>query len=918
MGDKRRTASEFDVPRPEDLDLLRRAASQLDTDQVLSLLSALSKKDADGVRRLKVALHVRIDPRRNLRAFADQVRRKLLGCPARVLPGTCSTLGSSVTDSAVELLGEHADHPTRSQLEAIIDPLIERHGTEAVRLCLATVACTEMPAAPELRALLRSDERLRLPEDRREVFAAGGGEPEGDGLDGGQRGIEEPDRDDDDRVGGAGRHSTETLEQRRTFEPLDRLLITTAIATLLGEEGSFEPEELVELVQGVVSLNSRRKKSYFHVGFVESLGLEIPPPQSEGMNEERWLWYWAGRLYGMARRNDREALIQVCDGEGLRWLFMVCATPEFGVGVADFVVEALAESDRVHLVEQFLKVLPVTERERMLGEPVFMRARAMLSTEPSSAATLFAALDRRLTALFGLRQKEPVPLPGPDPEELARTREFAFRVRRYLAASRRALGDFPSARAIAEELLASADELGPRSVALARVERALVEVGVRHLSDIRVPPPQQEQTIAERLDPVVEDLRNAFRSDPRSAQASYLLGIHAFCRKDYESSFRYLEVAESAMTGEEIYATTGLAAEAAFYQGLALLAQVDVARVDTAWAAISRSLDKGMRPHRDRVLEAAQALMVMDRQDRAVELVLRYAKGKSLRPFFEILAEAVGAGDLRATEALVQLGSKPPDVDDGDWLSTLVRGVRAAAAADRLDLAEGILDLADDLVQVGSRESLEMWLACVDGSSDLRELLGHEDAELRCVELLYRLGRPEEARERLEQLIWRIHDKPNYALEDLLGLWGQYGASVAAIDELRSRILGDGEEAEHPVVTVTDSPMTILFVGGNETQKQYREAIEAELELRYGSMVRVEWFFTGWSPNWGEHAERIERRFTEAAAMVIMQFVRTNLGRRLRRRAGEAGLPWIACTGHGRDAILRSVEQAVVVVSARR
>jgi hypothetical protein len=51
---------------------------------------------------------------------------------------------------------------------------------------------------------------------------------------------------------------------------------------------------------------------------------------------------------------------------------------------------------------------------------------------------------------------------------------------------------------------------------------------------------------------------------------------------------------------------------------------------------------------------------------------------------------------------------------------------------------------------------------------------------------------------------------------------------------------------------------------------------------------------------------------------MIMTFVRTLLGRRIRRTAGEAGLPWVACTGHGRAAIEAAIDRAICLVEKRR
>ncbi|MCU1461740.1 MAG: hypothetical protein JWO37_1815 [Acidimicrobiales bacterium] len=115
--------------------------------------------------------------------------------------------------------------------------------------------------------------------------------------------------------------------------------------------------------------------------------------------------------------------------------------------------------------------------------------------------------------------------------------------------------------------------------------------------------------------------------------------------------------------------------------------------------------------------------------------------------------------------------------------------------------------------------------------------------------------------------------------------------------------------------TSSGASITVLFVGGNETQDRYHHPIETSVGRRFGGRVRIEWFPTGWRSNWPKEAARVEARYGGADVVVLMSYVRTMLGQRLRRSAGQAGLPWVACTGHGRAAIERAVEQAVELVT---
>ena len=105
----------------------------------------------------------------------------------------------------------------------------------------------------------------------------------------------------------------------------------------------------------------------------------------------------------------------------------------------------------------------------------------------------------------------------------------------------------------------------------------------------------------------------------------------------------------------------------------------------------------------------------------------------------------------------------------------------------------------------------------------------------------------------------------------------------------------------------------ILFLGGNETQARYQEEIRRRLEQDF-PRARLDFHFLGWSSNWGRQLDQMSSSLERADAFVLMRFLRTMCGRELRKIAGRRSIPWIACTGHGRDAIEAAIRRAVRVV----
>jgi hypothetical protein len=106
----------------------------------------------------------------------------------------------------------------------------------------------------------------------------------------------------------------------------------------------------------------------------------------------------------------------------------------------------------------------------------------------------------------------------------------------------------------------------------------------------------------------------------------------------------------------------------------------------------------------------------------------------------------------------------------------------------------------------------------------------------------------------------------------------------------------------------------IVFVGGNETQAQYHRAIEADIEALYGRDIVIAWF-EGWGSSWNAIERAAHAQMTDADAVVVMTMVRTLLGASVRRRAGELDLPWVSCQGTGRQSLMASIEETLLVIA---
>ena len=276
---------------------LKAAFSALGQNDLADFVRRCGSNELDHIARL---LKVRVDRGRIRGGVGLLVRSKW----AKLTPNGRHLVGKylarPVIERCVALLGpDRSKNPSGADLAEILDELLEEFSVPQVRFAFTYGVNQDYSAAAELAACLADDPRLRVDAPGASDGAAADAST-GEGTDGPEalgdetpvtQGSEEAPEDD------------ETL-----FTSLDRLLITTAVSTANGQLAAPTPDELVELTEELLSLNASRKHSYFHTGFVSALidrELRVP---AAGLNPERRQWCAFGRLSGLTRRGDGDAL----------------------------------------------------------------------------------------------------------------------------------------------------------------------------------------------------------------------------------------------------------------------------------------------------------------------------------------------------------------------------------------------------------------------------------------------------------------------------------------------------------------------------------------------------------------------------------------------------------------------------------
>ncbi|MGH9189051.1 MAG: hypothetical protein ACRD0Q_03320 [Acidimicrobiales bacterium] len=480
------------------------------------------------------------------------------------------------------------------------------------------------------------------------------------------------------------------------------------------------------------------------------------------------------------------------------------------------------------------------------------------------------------------------------------------------ASCRRRRNDFVGSSALLANLDLALVDVEQRTSAAFEAAMAAAEIGA--VEDLSFPRDDERQRLAERLERSRPRLEAVVDADPAHPEANLLLGMLASCRGDDAGTARHLGMVVDRIEGGE--GARALSAAAVFHRALARLRLLEAGTDEGAHHDMAAAMGEGYVPTESELASAAVALEAHGSPRAGEYLARAVAAGPSSPAVLALVQERARSGDLAARGIVEEMAADGNRrlVERFELLDAALAGAETAgdtAAAERL------AGSVDDVVVRANRPELDdRWAHALDVGESLRSALEPCHADAMRMEVLRRGGRLDEARAIATGLFHRAAAGSLAAFDaaELLAVLHELGVPGDEL-ALLARLVHSEPPPEGLVAPGGHGLRRILFVGGNETQEQYRQRLEDEVQQRFGGDVTVEWFFSGWSSNWMKVAEGIETslRTRAPSAVVLMTFVRTNLGQWVRRTAGEHGLPWVACTGHGRAAISRAIERAVEV-----
>ena len=696
------------------------------------------------------------------------------------------------------------------------------------------------------------------------------------------------------------------------FTTLDRVLIDQVLATVAEEEGCLRPDQLEDLIENVVALNGKRRRSVFHLGFMHGLmpgrGLELHRPE---YNERRRGWYLAGALAAKTRQRDRDAVRELLTAHAEDFRAAAQTPKSAGAVMANMLLDTLFEFGHANEALLLLKGQLAPGAINLARSAYRHATRLLRQQQPDAALPVLRLLRDRLPLMSG---------------EPAHIEPLRVEVERRYGQCLQSNGDLDGARAIFEAILNQVEDGNRPDL---RADLGLIAGGFRSLDRLHLPEDQSERnSMRAALSRGEVHFRAAVDGyGEQAVNACYALAVRDYLfwadeAKDddeaHASALRHVEMALIGMRESQsagAYAELGLLGQSLFMNivlSMHRLIEGESHKALAQWERIPG--DAGMFPKQDiqHLLTTAELLNPRVAAQIA-ESVWRKRNGGEA---WEILGSSAERLIEHSPYLAAELLRMARDVGSPRAHRFCIWQllVLVFLGTGRNGLAEEGLDALESLSE--EPELARLLLDWLRDSAHYDPVWSENDADWARVRLARACGRDDDCVPPLMALFYRLRDDdPNEAART-----AQLFIDWRLNPDMGRQFLASLPDMQPPAVAGIEARLrqgeavSILFVGGNEIQARYDASILEELAARWPG-VEIHFEHTGWSSNWGREVDRLLKLANQCDAIVIMRMIRTILGRTLREKVRR---PWVACTGTGRGMMMQSIEEAAVMVVSRR
>lgn len=698
------------------------------------------------------------------------------------------------------------------------------------------------------------------------------------------------------------------------FTTLDNLLIRTIVASAFREEGSLGLDQLEDLVEETVELNASRHRTLFHRGLLHAL---LDRPLSfhfAGENEVRRLWYLTGAMMGLLRSGEPARVVKLLtDQKKLVATLVDRNDVACGSLLVTHIYRTLFEAGELALlcrwVRRHIERTPTSVRCGLLADLQGDGDDLFKAGKPSEASFLLDSVRDILESDLQL------------PEDFRAGLRIANMRRR--AQVLQARGNFAHAKTLFEQV---GREGAPVDAARALGDLGLIEAGFRAMEPA-LPKPQEQANVA--LSAALMRGRTYFEQAVSACPGAAIKGH--FClgvllligpQQDPTKSSEHLRDALDAMLRRErSYSGTGLIEWARFCLAVALLEMLDDSMLHSAADLVDRSLQSSVEfpPYLwERAIQAAASYGDHSLAERMCQHMIQGQEALAHR--------VLASSNLPERSPVLRrvymgwLAGKAPSADQ-KWAGAKVV-LRSALAAGERDVAEQALDTLEELatdLEPHRAEFLGM-LGHADQYSPAWEAEDAESARVR----LYELDGQYSLAARL--LLARFHrlrqQGADYQIAQARQVLDQIRAyrldsmDLAPLERMVTEEHGSVADSAEVALKDLAKPIHVLYVGGNEIQRQYEQPIKQALAKTHPA-VDASFMFPGWTSNWITYVEDFKRRLPRTDVVVLNSLVRTQFGRHVRSLCNSQR-PWFPCTGRGRQSLTTSIDRAARYVARRR
>ena len=694
-------------------------------------------------------------------------------------------------------------------------------------------------------------------------------------------------------LSGNGQPEHETRALRLT--ELDRLVNNAIIDARNGVTGGLRTEQSDEIVDELTALNAARVQSSFHKGFADAV-FGRSPARRIGADANRW--YWAGVVRGKAYLSDHNGIIQHFDENAI--------VRSLGDGkdaasdeAAIHVVQALRKAERHAETADFVEVAALRDPEgELFGDLLEIGTDLLRGERPGEARMVFALLM--------------------DAESMLRNLGFAHEhirfltVRRRQAHTLRKLHEHEQAKKLLRDIL----EMNPNPEirAMISADLGLLEGGFAELEEVCLPLEQDGVgDFLERLRAGERMFRESIRNEVEySGHGHYCLGALALADGDYASAAFHLERARGLFNSRKLSYGATLAGRADLYVGIAKAALAEsVGDLSYAVRIIINAMASGTPLPTYMIRPAAEGLELLgsaEIQSGFCAAVLESDQGAVLDVFVDLDA---AMSTKPVTQALRQRALKLGKTESA--AADLHRCFEGCMKAGRHEDARTVLDELEVLAIGGVGEAAFHDLLM--NTENLQPAWERDEAVIAQVRCLESKGNLENAMSKAVPLFHEALTMGN--IDEARGIYENmhtYGLPDSHYQEVKSRLDGVIRQYESAETGQDDSasrqhtrPVRVLFVGGDENQQKLVPVVQEQLKKR-APHVEVQFIFPGWSGNWPPHLERVKKELEGHDVVVLLRFMRTHLGREIRKACQDT--PWRSCWPSGAGGITESIISA--------